>query len=158
MQISTAAKPWIRRLVRRGAGSRFGAVLAVLTLVLGIAAAPDARAETFSWTAVAEDTITALDEASRHHAEGDVKQCKRAITRAYFGVFEERKMEAALRKMLGESHTFLVERQFSKLRRTATTATPEEFEETVAALAEQLRDDARQLDALGVPQEVYDVR
>ena len=158
MQISFAAKPWIGGLVRRGAGGRIGAALTILALVLGIALAPGARAETFSWTAVAEDTIAALDEASRHHADGDIKQCKRAITRAYFGVFEERKMEAALRKMLGESHTFMVERQFSTLRRTAATAAPAEFRRTVATLSDQLRTDALELDALGVPQEVYDVR
>ncbi len=52
----------------------------------------------------------------------------------------------------------MVERQFSALRRTAATATPAEFGGIVASLSAQLRDDARQLDALGVPQEVYDVQ
>lgn len=146
-----------RPLRRRGAG-RIAAALALAMLLLGAGTMPGLGSETFSWTTVAEDTIAALTAAARHHAEGDVTGCKRAITRAYFGVFEERKMEAALRKMLGESHTFMVERQFSKLRRTATTATPDEFGQTVAALADQLRADARELDALGVPQEVYDAR
>ena len=129
-----------------------------MVLVLGTTAPAATVANTFSWTAVAEETVAALNEAALHHAEGDVAECKRAITRAYFGVFEERKMEAALRKMLGESHTFMVERQFSQLRKTVATATPAEFGEIVTALAEQLRADARQLDALGVPQEVYDAR
>ncbi len=133
-------------------------VLAALALMLGMAASPEARAEEFSWAAVAEATIAALNEASQHHAEGEIAQSKRAITRAYFGVFEEQKMEAALRKMLGESHTFMVERQFSTLRRNVATATPEDFSRTVATLSEQLRADAQELDALGVPQEVYNAR
>ena len=139
---------------------RIAAALALLALVLGpaIAAPAGAEAAAFSWTSVAEETITALDEAAHHQAEGDVTQCKRAITRAYFGVFEEQKMEAAMRKMLGESHAFLVERQFTKLRRSAATATPDAFGAAVATLAAQLREDALQLDALGVPQEVYDVQ
>jgi fumarate hydratase class II/high-affinity iron transporter len=127
-------------------------------MTLGLAASPDARAEAFSWTDVADETVAALNEALLHQAEGDVAQCKRAITRAYFGVFEEQKMEAAMRKMLGESHAFMVERQFSALRRTAATATPAEFGQIVATLAEQLRTAAVQLDALGVPKEVYNAR
>ena len=158
-----AHHPTIRQIGkthRSGARGNVLAVLAVfaLVLVLGMAAALKASAETFSWTAVAEETIAALNEASSHHAEGDIARSKRAITRAYFGVFEEQKMEAALRKMLGESHTFMVERQFSTLRRNVATATPEEFSRTVATLAEQLRADAQQLDTLGVPREVYNAR
>lgn len=150
----------IREDPRCGALARLGAVLSLLALVLVSGAAATARAEagTFSWTAVAEETIAALDEAAQYHAAGDITQCKRAITRAYFGVFEDRKMEAALRKMMGQSHIFMVERQFSTLRRTAPTASPAEFGDVVASLSEQLRADARQLDALGVPQEVYDVQ
>ncbi|MDH3231571.1 MAG: hypothetical protein OEN55_17415 [Alphaproteobacteria bacterium] len=150
----------IGKIVQPGAPGGLRTALAALALVLllGTVASPDAGAGTFSWTAVAEDTIAALNEASLRHAEGDITECKRAIVQAYFGVFEERKMEAALRKMLGESHAFMVERQFSTLRRTAATATPAEFGRTVATLAEQLRADAQQLDTLGVPEEVYDAR
>lgn len=150
----------IGKSIRSGAHGDIRTALGAvaLALVLGMAASPDASAETFSWTAVAEETIAALNEASLRHAEGDIAQSKRAITRAYFGVFEEQKMEAALRKMLGESHTFIVERQFSTLRRNVATATPVEFSRTVTKLAEQLRADAQQLDALGVPREVYNAR
>ncbi len=144
--------------IRSGSRGSLKTALAALALMLGMATSPEARAETFSWTAVAEETIAALNEASQHHAEGDIAQSKRAITRAYFGVFEEQKMEAALRKMLGESHTFMVERQFSTLRKNVAKATPEDFSRTVETLAEQLRADALQLDALGVPQEVYNAR
>jgi len=136
--------------------SKLGAALAALALLLAAAVPLQAGAETFSWMAVAEEAIAELSNASQHHAEGDAAQSKRAITQAYFGVFEGKKMEAAMRKMLGESHTFMVERQFRKLRRSLLTAGPREFEQAVAALAEQLRADAKQLDALGVPQEVYD--
>lgn len=150
----------IRETVWSGARGDIRTALAALALALalGMTASPAASAETFSWMAVAEETIAALTEASQHHAEGDIAQSKRAITRAYFGVFEEQKMEAALRKMLGESHTFMVERQFSTLRRNLATVTPAEFSRTVAMLAEQLRADAQQLDLLGVPREVYNAR
>lgn len=150
----------IGETVRCGARRNLRTALAALALALtlGMAASPVAGAETFSWTAVAEETIAALNEASLHHAEGDIAQSKRAITRAYFGVFEEQKMEAAMRKMLGESHAFMVERQFSTLRRNVATATPADFSRTVEMLSEQLRADALQLDALGVPQEVYNAR
>lgn len=131
---------------------------AILATVAGLAVSPAAGAEPFSWTTVAEETIAALEEASQHKEAGDVTACKRAIVRAYFGIFEEQKMEAALSKMLGQSHTFMVERQFSTLRRNAATAAPAEFSGIVAALAEQLRADAERLDALGVPQEVYNAQ
>lgn len=144
---------------RVSAFGRLVSVFAILALSTSLLIAmPRATAAAFSWTGVAEETIAALDEAAQHHAAGDITQCKRAITRAYFGVFEERKMEAAVRKMMGESHIFMVERQFSALRRTAATANPTEFGDIVASLSAQLRADAQQLDALGVPQEVYDVR
>lgn len=142
------------------ASVRIGLVvlLAASALTLARAASADVMAERFSWAAVAAETLAALDEASLQQADGNFAECKRAITRAYFGIFEEQKMEAAMRKMLGQSHTFMVERQFSNLRRSVATASAEDFRQAVAALAEQLQADAQRLDELAVPREVYDVQ
>lgn len=133
-------------------------LLAVSALTLARPAAAGTLYATFSWAAVAAETVAALDEASLQQADGNLAECKRAIARAYFGIFEEQKMEAAMRKMLGQGHAFMVERQFSNLRRSAATASPEDFRQAVAALAEQLRADAQRLDELAVPREVYDVQ
>lgn len=140
----------------RSAGGHLAVVM--LALLLTSVIPPRAYSEDFSWMSIAEEAVATLKEAALHQAAGDAPQGKRAITRAYFEVFEGKKMEAAIRKMLGESHAFMVERQFGKLRRSLTSAPPDEFGQTVSDLAGQLRADAKQLDALGVPQEVYDAR
>lgn len=147
-------------MIRSVAPGRPSQTVRLFLLVLAILMAPalPAGAGGFSWSEVAEAVAVELDDAVAAYRAGDSKETKRALTRAYFGVFEGRKMEAALRKTLGQTHTFQVERQFAGLRRVIGKQPAESLAEKAAALAEQLRKDAVALDAAGVPAEVYDAR
>ena len=115
-------------------------------------------ANDFTWLNVAGDVAKALDEAVAAKKTDDIKTAKRALTKAYFGIFESRKMEAAMRKTMGQTHTFEVERMFSGLRGMIGNETIEKVSETATKLIEQLYKDAKVLDAEGVSEEVYDVR
>jgi hypothetical protein len=136
------------------------AIAAMALMLLGAphrATAADANADGFSWVSVADAIAAALDDAADSYAEGDARQAKRHLTTAYFGVFEGRKMEAAMRKMLGRTHTYEVEERFGDIRKMIGSGAPEDIRAQVDALSEQVRADARELDRLGVPKEVYDV-
>lgn len=115
-----------------------------------------AAADNFSWTAVAEAVVSALEQAIPASAAGDSDAARQAVLGAYFGVFEDRKMEAAMRKELGQEHTVAVEARFNDLRKAVGAKTSASVvADQVAALSQILREDARQLDARGVPEQVY---
>ena len=139
---------------------RWGVRLGRLSLVAGlglfaVGAAPT-RAEAFRWALVAEQVVEQLEQALAARRAGDADQARQALLTAYFGVFEDRKMEAALRKELGQTHTVEVEARFNDLRKAITArAAPAEMAEKVLALSEILRKDALALDAQGVPEQVY---
>jgi hypothetical protein len=111
-----------------------------------------------NWAPIAEQIIVFIDEAENHYQEGNLKKAKQSIVKAYFGVFEDRKMEAAMRMELGSKHTYLVEKLFGTLRKAMTKGAPET---ETAAIAESIRvamrRDAQKLDQAGIPLEVFRV-
>lgn len=116
------------------------------------------QAEEFSWGEVAEGVAKHLDEMATHYRNGDVDAAKRSIVTAYFGNFEDRKMEAAMRKTMGKKHTFKVEKRFSKLRKAVSKGVPADDLVTMKdELIKVLQEDAAKLDDAGVPPEVYKV-
>ena len=130
-----------------------------VALVVGVLTAlPGARAAGFSWQGVADAVGQKLEAAISEYRNGDEKEAKRALTEAYFGVFEGRKFEAAMRKTLGQTHAFEVERKFGNLRRLIGKKPVGDLEAAVADLMQRLRADATTLDEKGVPEEVYDAR
>lgn len=110
------------------------------------------------WRPVADQVVERLEQAANQYEQGETKTARRAVMQAYFGVFESEKMEAAMRVHLGGSHTYMVERQFGKLRKAIQGGAPQaEVDERVAKLAEALRRDAGKLDDKGVSREVFRV-
>ncbi len=125
-----------------------------LLLLSGMAMA----AQPATWQAVAEAVMQHIDAAEQSYLAGDAKQANRAVVSAYFGVFEDRKMEAAMRMELGARHTYQVERLFGDLRKAIRSGVDGD---EVSAIAESvrlaMRRDAEQLDRAGIPLEVFKV-
>lgn len=110
------------------------------------------------WQPMAEQIVRIINEAETSYKAGDAKAARRAVVKAYFGVFESRKMEAAMRITLGAKHTYLVEKRFGELRKAIKNG---ESADKIALIAEgiriALRRDAKLLDKAGVPAEVFEV-
>lgn len=108
------------------------------------------------WSGVAEEVAVALSQSVAAYQAGDVDGAKRAAITAYFGVFESRKLEAALRKEMGQKHTVAVESQFGQIRKSIGSGAPaEDLARTVTALSDVLREDAKRLDERGMPAHVF---
>ena len=116
-------------------------------------------ATTPGWKGVAEEVVAHIDAAETAYRAGDQKQANRSIISAYFGVFEDRKMEAAMRLELGAKHTYLVEKQFANMRKAIRK---DAGEASVAAIAQSIREamrrDAARLDEAGIPLDVFKVK
>lgn len=119
---------------------------------------PSAFASEANWQAVAEDVINHINAAEKAILSGEPKQAKRALVSAYFGVFEDRKMEAAMRMELGAQHTYRVEKQFGTLRKAIQKdADAAEVARITEGIRIAMRRDARLLDQAGIPMEVFKV-
>lgn len=129
--------------------------LAVLTLLLSLAAAP-AHAAGY-WSDLAARIAAEVSKAEAHALAGRADEAKKAVTIAYFGLFESEKMEAALRKEIGARHAAQREKLFGDLRKLATRGTPDEIRAAAADLRAGLADDAAALDRAKVPADVFAV-
>lgn len=135
------------------------AVLLAAGVISGVPAVDSARAGAFRWADVAEEAIGHLDTLVAAYRAGKPDDARDALIAAYFGSFEDRKMEAAMRKEIGVMHTGEVEGQFSLLRRGIGQGMPAERIAAIAAgLSAALRADAKTLDAAGISENVYDKR
>jgi len=116
-------------------------------------------AETSAWSQVAEEIVGHINMAESLYQEGKPTEAGHAVINAYFGVFEDRKMEAAMRIELGAKHTYQVEQQFGALRKAIRLQTDKQ---TVQRLAQGIREsvtrDARALDKANIPMEVFEVK
>jgi len=110
------------------------------------------------WSPIAQQIILHINNAEKHYQSGDLKSAKQSIVKAYFGVFEDRKMEAAMRTELGSKYTYTVEKLFGNLRKAMTKGAPQQ---ETAAIAQSIRDamirDAEKLDQAGIPLTVFRV-
>ncbi len=126
-----------------------------LLVLLAQPAGADGRA---SWQDVADQILTLIDRAEEQYRSGDKVSARRAVVEAYFGVFEDQKMEAAVRTTIGANHAYLVERQFGGLRKAIKKdATAAEVHELAERLREAVARDAAALDEAGVSREVFRV-
>ena len=118
-----------------------------------------AATEAASWSQVAGEIVAHIDNAESLYREGKPAEAGQAVTQAYFGVFEDKKMEAAMRIELGAKHTYQVEKQFGALRKAIRR---EAGRETIQQLAQGIREsvvnDARTLDQANIPMEVFEVK
>jgi len=128
-------------------------------LCLFIGCANASLAETATWSQVADEIVAHIDRAETLYQQGKQTEAGQAVTQAYFGVFEDRKMEAAMRIELGAVHTYEVEQQFGALRKAIRR---QGDEQTVQELAQGIREsvarDARALDQAKIPMEVFETK
>jgi len=114
--------------------------------------------ETTGWSQVAEAIVTRITTAETLYQGGKPTEAGHAVVEAYFGVFEDKKMEAAMRIELGAKHTYQVEQQFGALRKAIRQQADMA---TIQALAQGIREsvvrDARALDEANIPMEVFKV-
>jgi hypothetical protein len=117
-----------------------------------------AVAEPSNWSRVAEEIVTHISLAETLYQEGKSTEANHAVIQAYFGVFEDRKMEAAMRMELGANHTYEVEQQFGALRKAIRMQADRR---AIAGLVQDIREsvtrDARALDQAHIPMEVFEV-
>ncbi|MDF1527715.1 MAG: hypothetical protein P1R74_01185 [Sedimenticola sp.] len=115
-------------------------------------------ADSTNWHSVAEDVIKHIDEVEVAYLKNRPIEAKKAVVSAYFGVFEDRKMEAAMRTELGAKHTYQVERLFGDLRKAVQKS---QASAEVSGIAESIRiamrRDGAALDKAGIPMAVFQV-
>lgn len=151
---SPSPSPWASRLTLWVAG-----VVCVLALSLPFGVRADTAASGAGyWRGVATEVSAVFDDMIEAVRRGDDKAAKRSQTRAYFGVFEERKMEAAIRKTFGQARAYEIESGFSQVRRLIGKGSTEEIQGALDALVGLIEHDAVALDQAGVSKDVYDVR
>ncbi len=123
-----------------------------------LAGLPVRAADVPVWQPLAIQIARITDDVETKYAAGDAKAARRLVIEAYFGIFEDRKMEAAMRMTLGAKHTYKVEKLFGNLRKAIKKG---EDNATIKALAQSIRDavmrDALALDAADIPAEVFKV-
>ncbi|MCK5876604.1 MAG: hypothetical protein KAG43_03125 [Candidatus Marithrix sp.] len=111
-----------------------------------------------SWVSLAEKIVVHLEAASVLYAENNAKEAKREIIKAYFGIFEDQKMEAAMRMELGAKYTYKVERRFGALRKLIkNNLSVDEFNQHKQELILIMCEDAAKLDKAEIPREVFKV-
>jgi len=117
------------------------------------------QAETSTWSQVAGEIDTHISQAESLYREDKPTEAGRAVIQAYFGVFEDKKMEAAMRMELGAKHTYQVEQQFGALRKAIRTqADMPVVQELAQGIRESVTRDAIALDQAGIPMEVFKVK
>lgn len=110
------------------------------------------------WQPLGEQIVQVLDEAQARYKAGDAKEARRAVIKAYFALFESRKMEAAMRTTIGVKHTYEVEQRFGDLRKAIKNgASVDKVDAIAKSLRTSIRQDAKILDKAGVPAEVFKV-
>ncbi|MBT7498650.1 MAG: hypothetical protein HN639_03755 [Candidatus Thioglobus sp.] len=109
-----------------------------------------------SWTSMANDIVMQINSAEKLYIEGKSKEANREIIKAYFGTFEDKKMEAAVRVTIGSKHAWKVERLFGKMRKLIKKSASKE---DVGAIANKIRHavvrDAKVLEEKKIPLEVF---
>ena len=111
--------------------------LVCLTLV-------SAQAGQGHWSGVAEEVAAEVDRAEALARDGKPDDAKEAAINAYFGVFEEKKMEIAERQSLGASHVAEVEALFNDLRKASGKT--RDVKSIADALRKALRADGKAMD------------
>lgn len=135
---------------------RFLFALALIAAPL-LASPMTAKADGGHWQAKAEDVGKAVTAAETIYLKGDLDGAKRAVTEAYFGHFEETKLEGAMRKHIGAKRAAEVERMFATLRKAMTANDSAQVKAVAQGLRDAMTADAKILDAAKVSPDVYEV-
>lgn len=129
--------------------------LPLLAVALLMAALPAWAGD--HWSKLANSISSQISTAESLALAGKPDEAKKAVTQAYFGLFESEKMEAALRKEVGAKPAFEREKQFGDLRKLVAKGRPEDIKALAAALRAGLAEDAALLDKAGIPADVFAV-
>ncbi|MAG01429.1 MAG: hypothetical protein CL388_09555 [Acidiferrobacteraceae bacterium] len=128
---------------------RFLTLLLLFTLPLQTVSAD-------SWPEMAEEIVVHIDRSTEFYQAGELKKAAQEVVKAYFGIFEDKKMEAAIRVTVGSKHAWLVERLFGKLRKAIKgEAGLEAVMEAAEKIREAVRRDALVLVEKEIPLEVF---
>lgn len=122
-----------------------------------LAASPAALADGGHWQTKAEDVGKAVTAAEAVFAKGDLDAAKRAVTEAYFGHFEDTKLEGAIRKHIGAKRAADVERMFATMRKAMTAGDAAQVKAVAQGLRDAMTTDAKILDDAKVSPDVYEV-
>ena len=109
--------------------------LAIVTaLSLGSAQATEAY-----WQGVATHVVAAIDHLVAQFEAGDEKAARAALTEAYFGQFEDSKMEAAVRQEIGKDRAIQIEGMLGDIRSAITAGNGPELRRIAAGLRSALQ-------------------
>src|SRR3972149_610134 len=126
--------------VRIGVGAAVGLLL-VASVALGGTGAPPGP-----WLGVAGEVSGVLGRAARAYEAKDLRGAQDLAAEAYFGAFEERGMEAAVRREISVRRARELERMFAGIRQAMGRGEPApQVRQQIAALREALDQDAREL-------------
>ncbi|KIL96667.1 hypothetical protein CCC_01930 [Paramagnetospirillum magnetotacticum MS-1] len=102
------------------------------------------------WAGIAGEVCTEVTKVETFAKAGKIEDAKAAFHTAYFGTFEEKKMEIAERSNFGISHTADVEEMFNNLRKAASKPGTGDVSALAETLRRELRQDGKALDAAKV--------
>ena len=117
---------------------------------LVLAATPAQSAGGGYWAGIAEEVCAEVSKVETLAKAGKIEDAKAAFHTAYFGTFEEKKMEIAERSNFGIAHTADVEEMFNNLRKAASKPGTGDVPALAETLRKQLRKDGKALDAAKV--------
>jgi hypothetical protein len=108
------------------------------------------------WSSLAKNISELIEKSEQQYKQGDIAQAKRTVVQAYFGVFEDKKMEAAMRMELGAKYTYKVEKKFGTMRKLMSKKAPaNEVIQLSEDIQNTIQKDALKLDSAGIPPEVF---
>lgn len=110
-----------------------------------------------SWLKVVDEIKKELDAVIDSYKAGDYEESRSHISEAYFGIFEEKEMEEAIRKYISAKRGFEIEEMFGNIRKGVKNKLPvSEISNRVDILIDALKSSAKELDSLDIPVEDED--
>lgn len=105
-----------------------------------------------SWLKVVWEIQEKLDGVKISYKEGKLEEAKSHITDAYFGVFEEKRMEEVIRINISAKKAYELERLFGNIKKGIAKNLPlKDVSRIIEELITQLKDIAMELDKLKIP-------
>lgn len=106
---------------------------------------------TKSWMTVSNEIRMTLDKVLLYYESNQPDKAKSYIIDAYFGVFEEKKMEHAIRKNISSKRAFEIESMFGNIRKAINKkAHLSDVESKIKALSNALEKEAKILDDIDI--------
>lgn len=109
------------------------------------------------WHTQADNVVKAMDAAEAAFAKGDVDGAKRTVTEAYFQVFEDSKLEAAIRRFVGAKRAAEIEKYFATIRKAMGANDAAQVKAVAQSLREAVAVEAVKLDEAKVAPGVFEV-